>query len=187
MAATGTDNGERVVGYWVSVAGGKRNPVTHVPVTDVTCVSGASAQLARSEEQGSRPRDRTVGFCKGTKVHDGLRPPAQWFESYMREAFGAVTRPNGDTTVSILARQLDVRALEELRNMLADLVERCQDSPTGRATILNNGGGCAGSVLTAHLPFLNTHVEYLDTVMGKVHTVIEKKQLVCAAEGGCSL
>lgn len=116
-----------------------------------------------------------VRFGDGAKAHDGLCPASACFNEHMRDVFGTVVRPNGDTTVSIAARRGDLETLQHLRLMLVDLIERCESSTLGRAAILNKGGSCAASVLRVHNPYLQTHVAYLDTVMGKVRAFNDRR------------
>ena len=148
------------------IPGGPYFPVYHV--TD------ASAQPVPEEKRSQRGPVK-VRFDEDAKRHDGLCPNSAFFCEYMRDVFRTVVRPNGDTTVSIVARQLNLPALQLLRERLADLIKRCECSPVGRAAILNNGGSCAGSVLAVHVPYLRTHVDYLDTVMGKVQAYIASR------------
>ncbi len=89
--------------------------------------------------------------------------------------FRPTPRPHGETTVTTIARSLNVPGLVALRLMLVDLKERCQNSLNGRAAVLPHGGGSAGIILLAHLPYLQTHVEYLDVVIGKVRGVVERR------------
>ncbi len=140
--------------------------------------SSCASQQADAEhcvDKRSRPSGGRVRFSEDTKAHDGLSQASAFFNEYMKDVFRTVVRPNNDTTVSIVARRLDIPALQLLKKMLVDLVQRCERSPLGRAAVLNQGGSCAGSVLVAHIPYLQTHVEYLDTVMGKVQIVIARR------------
>ena len=123
-----------------------------------------------------------VSFAGDVKGHDGLSDVTGSFHEYMKHVFCKIMRPGGETSVSILARKLNVLALATLRKMLVDLITRCQQSPLGRAAILNRGGGSAGSIVAEHIPYLTQHVEYLDTVIGKVRVVIERNKARAAAQ-----
>lgn len=140
---------------------------------------GSCASVAQhsADEHAAEKRSQAarVRFSDDTKAHDGLCHASAFFNEYMKDVFRTVIRPNGDTTVSIVARRLDMQALVLLKTMLVDLIQRCECSPIGRAAVLNHGGSSAGSVLTAHIPYLHTHVEYLETVVGKVRGVIERR------------
>ena len=132
-----------------------------------SCGGGAPA--------GKHSREKRVRFHKNTKPHDWLSEAANDFWEYMRDVFRKIIRPNGETTVSIAAKKLDVNKLAMLRAMLLDLMERCEKSPTGCAPILPRGGGNLGSIEKAHFGYLQSHVEYLDTVIGKVQIVIKQR------------
>jgi hypothetical protein len=123
-----------------------------------------------------------VRFHPSTKKNDGLRHATDMFNEYMRDVFRTVKRPQGQTTVGILARNLNVLALFTLQKMTADLIWRCDRSRRGRATILPQGGGCAGSITRKHIPYLVSHVEHLETVIVKVRAVIAYEEEKCLAQ-----
>lgn len=110
------------------------------------------------------------------KRNDGLSHKTDMFNEYMRDVFQQVTRTGGETTVSVLARNLNVLGLVTLRQMLVDLVQRCHGSPFGRAAILNKGGGSAGTITLQHLPYLASHVTHLDNVIVKVREAIAARR-----------
>jgi hypothetical protein len=135
----------------------------------------ADGQADGRAEGPASSQSRRVCFAPTTKLYDGMAKESVLFHEYMRDVFRTVVRSNGETTVSVVARKLDLEALQLLKKMLLDLVQRCERSPLGRAAVLITGGSCAGSVLTAHIPYLRIHAEYLDTVMGKVTAFIERR------------
>lgn len=94
------------------------------------------------------------------------------FHEYMKDIFRQVVRINGETTISILARNFNVLGIVTIQKMLIDLIKRCRQSPTGQTPVLNHGGGSVGSINTAHIPYLITHAKYLDQVIAKVRLTI---------------
>ena len=122
------------------------------------------------------PKKRKVRFHPEAKTHDGLRNITDMFNEYMRDVFGTVKRPQGQTTVGILAQNLNVIALFTLQKMLTDLIWRCDRSRKGSAVILHKGGGCCGSITRQNIPYLVRHVKYLENVIGRVRTAIRRKE-----------
>ncbi len=122
-------------------------------------------------------------FHKSVKRNDGLRHTTDMFHEYMRDVFRRVAREGGETTVSILARNLNVQGLVTVRRMLMELIERCEVAPSSRAAVLHHGGGSVGSITTAHIPYLRSHVEYLETVIDKVREAIARKAELVALGG----
>ena len=139
-------------------------------------VPSASAVTTGGGAAAPRERERRVRFHPTTKENDGLRHTTDMFNEYMRDVFRTAKRPLGQTTVSVLARNLNVLGLVTIQKMLADLIWRCDRSRRGRAVVLSQGGGAAGSITRRHIPYLVSHVEYLETVIGKVRTVIARKE-----------
>ena len=126
------------------------------------------------------PEKRKVSFHPSTKRNDGLRHTTDMFNEYMRDAFGTAKREPGQRTVEILAKNGNLLGIATLQKMLNDLIWRCDCSPRGKAVILNKGGGKCGSIKRQHIPFLVSHVEYLETVIGKVRTAILRKEAQAA-------
>ena len=114
-----------------------------------------------------------LGFAPDTKTHDGLCPTNKMFEEYMKDVFRIVVRPNREITVSHLARDLNIQGLQTLRTMLKNLMMRCKRSLQSRAILLPGGGGSMLVIHTKHLPYLRSHVKYLDIVIKKVQVVIQ--------------
>ena len=131
-------------------------------------------ETASSPTKRTEVCERIVRFTEDTKTHDGLCPKFATFAEYMRDVYREVVRPNGDTTVSIIAHRLDIPGLMGLRVLLVDLMDRCTSSQTGHASVLPGGAGCNSAIINhAHLPYLQTHAEYLDTVIAKVQALID--------------
>lgn len=135
---------------------------------------------AQAQQCQKRQRLRRVQFHPSVKCNDGLRHQTDMFNEYMKDVCRTVVRPGGETTVSILARNLNVLGLVTLQKMLVQLVMRCKQSPNGRTPILCQGGGCAGSITLQHVPYLRSHVEYLEVVIGKVRAVIQRNEVAKA-------
>eukprot|EP00750_Incisomonas_marina_P000386 INCI1030.1.p1 GENE.INCI1030.1~~INCI1030.1.p1 ORF type:complete len:285 (-),score=48.08 INCI1030.1:123-977(-) len=150
-----------------------------------TSLASPSANLAdqachqastQSHPCQQRQRLRRVQFHPSVKCNDGLRHQTDMFNEYMKDVCRTIVRPGGETTVSILARNLNVLGLVTLQKMLVELVMRCKQAPNGRTPILCQGGGCAGSITLQHIPYLRSHVEYLEMVIGKVRAVIQRNE-----------
>lgn len=139
-----------------------------------TETANQSAPSGKPEEP--KEQKKQVSFHESVKKHDGLRGKTDMFNEYMRDVFRTAKRPQGQTTVGILARNLNVLCLVMLQKMLADLIWRCDRSRRGRATVLNKGGGCASSIKREHIPYLVSHVEHLETVIVEVRAVIARKE-----------
>lgn len=111
---------------------------------------------------------RRVSFHPSTKEHDGLSKDSHVLNEYMRDAFGTVERRPGEKTIEVLAMNLKLEALTTLKNMLTDVILRCETSLHGSAIILNKGGGCCGSIPRKYIPWLVSHVQYLEEVISTV-------------------
>jgi hypothetical protein len=152
-------------------------------VTPAQAHGGGASSIADEDEavrkrchKGRLDGARVVRFHPETKAHDGLKLSSEVFQEYMKDVFRVNALPAGkQTTVARIARSLNVPGLLALRLMLVDLMERCKSSPNGRAPVLPHGGGTAGCVLLTHMPYLASHVEYLDVVVSKVHVVVERR------------
>ncbi len=114
---------------------------------------------------------RRVHFAPDVKG-DGPSEFAKKFAEYMENAFrkGKRTEP---TVVEHIARQLDVPTLLALREMLLRVMQRCENK--GRSPTLLMGSPKSGTVMAVHLPYLQTHVEYLDQVVCKVRALIAQR------------
>ena len=146
-------------------------PTAHTTATNNTGLFDTG--LSKTQPRQQRPRQaRCVRFHPASKQNDGLRPSTDMFNEYMKDVFKQTKRPNGETTLSVLARNRNVVGLFRLREMLVNLINRCRRSPSGRAVILSQGGGNAGSITIQHLPYLYTHVKYLETVIRRVRSRI---------------
>ena len=138
---------------------------------------GDNSQSPPSEGPREPKREeKRVSFHPEAKTHDGLHHATDMFNEYMREASGLVRRQRGESTVEILAKNLNVLGLDTLQKMLTDLILRCDFSRRGRAVILNKGGGTCGSIKREHIPHLIKHVEYLEGVIGKVRIAILQRE-----------
>jgi hypothetical protein len=116
-----------------------------------------------------------VRFSEDTKKNNGLREPNNMFNEYMKDVFKKVVRPGRHTIISLLAQNFDVAGLVTLRTMLDDLITRCTNSELRRALILPRGGqDSQGAVLMDHLPYLASHVNYLNMVIDKVRVYIRE-------------
>lgn len=138
--------------------------------------TGHDNQSAPSGKPENQEGHKRVSFDSAAKKHDGLCNTMDMFNEFIRDVFRTVKRPQDQTTVVILARNLNVLALFTLQKMLADLIWRCDRSRKGRAVILHKGGGCCGSINRQHIPWLVSHVEYLETVIVSVRTAIRRKE-----------
>lgn len=120
---------------------------------------------------GSGGRIRLVKFDSETKEHDGLGEKTGLFNRYISNVFS-----KKNEVVTELAKSLNVLGLVTIQSMLADLIWRCDRNRHGRAVVLPRGGGCSASIKRKHVPFLVSHVEYLETVIRQVRTIIGHKE-----------
>jgi len=135
-------------------------------------LSGTKNTNFSTTSQQTAIQPRRVRFHASVKRHDGLQHRSDMFHEYMKDIFRQVVRINGETTISILARNFNVLGIVTIQKMLIDLIKRCRQSPTGQTPVLNHGGGSVGSINTAHIPYLITHAKYLDQVIAKVRLTI---------------
>jgi hypothetical protein len=134
-----------------------------------------------------KQQKKRVRFHPSTKKNDGMYNKTDMFNEYMRDVLRKVKRLEGQTTVKILAKNLNVMCLFTIQKMLADLIWRCDRSRRGRTVINIHGGGTAGRITRQHIPYLVSHMEYLEIVIVRVRAVIawkEEQSLLAATSAG---
>jgi len=151
-------------------------PCTGSPNSVATDIFDDASTIADANKESSLPQKRKVSFHPTAKAYDGLRSETYLFHEYMTDAFRLIRRPQRETIVAVLAHQRNVEGLASIRKNLVALLVRCQQSSTGRAIILNRGGGRCGNVTRQHIPYLKQHVHFLDNVIQKVRREVAELQ-----------
>ena len=138
---------------------------------------GSNSQSTPSEGPREPKREeKRVSFHPEAKTYDGLHHATDMFNEYMQDVLSQAKQKFSQTTVGILAKNLNILGLATLQKMLTDLIWRCDRSRRGRAVILNKGGGYRGIITRQHIPYLISHVEYLERVIGSVRTAIRRRE-----------
>ena len=155
-------------------------PAKTGPLPNADARAGDVHRTTMGTAVGGVQGQRYVTFGPDTKEYDGLSGPAQHLWEYACAAF----RIGPFTVIDVLTepcRQHDDGKVRVLRNMLAEVAERCARSAKG-VPVLAKGGGKAGCVLNVHAPYLREHVEYLDGVLARLRRKKEREQAVARAQ-----
>jgi hypothetical protein len=123
----------------------------------------------------SRKPPKKVNFALGTKPNDGLCLSSEIFQEYINDIFKINRPPEKKTVVQKYANSLNIPAIETLKAMLQDLIDRCAED--GSAFILPCGGGNLKRVHAVRIPYMRTHIVYLDEVISTIRGLIEQRQL----------
>jgi len=121
----------------------------------------------------SRKPPKKVSFALGTKPNDGLHSSSEIFQKYINNIFEVNRPPERKSVVQEYAHSLNIPVLETLKTMLQDLIDRCAEDDS--AFILPHGGGNLKKVNSVHIPYMQTHIVYLDAVISIVRGSIEQR------------
>jgi hypothetical protein len=125
-----------------------------------------------------------ISFHPETKKHDGMRLKNNTFMEYMRDVWRLSGKSPGQTTIAVFTKTSNLSAIVTIQKMLADLIWRCDRDPRGRALVFPRGCGHVqklkkhGSITRQDIPYLVSHIEYLETVIGAVRTIIARKEAI---------
>jgi len=115
---------------------------------------------------------RRVHFHPNAKENDGLSPATKLFMEYMKICvFRKTEQPQRDDTSVVHPHKLNVQELVLIWKMLTDLLRRCDRSRKGRVPILPRGGN-TGYIVRSQIPYLISHVVFLEKTIDNVRARI---------------